>query len=77
MANFEVEYYAIETTNWDHIDRMWMWCQFSGRNLPMYKTRLSASHTAWIVEVPASSVQSMFLLNFSSWVSLIKKPNYY
>ena len=77
MANNELEYYILETTNYDHINSVWMWCQFSGRDIPMYKTRLSASHTAWVIEIPSTSVETLFLLNFSHWVSPIKKPSYY
>lgn len=77
MDNLEVEYYVVDTANYDHINRMWDWCQFQGRDIPMYKTRLSRGVTAWVVEIPSSSVETVFLLNFSKWVSAIKKPSYY
>jgi len=71
-----VQYYTIDTSNYDHINRIWTWCQYSGRDIPMYKTRLGFGVIAWVCAVPDSSVESLFLLNFSSWVSPIKKPSY-
>jgi hypothetical protein len=70
------QYYLIETSNYDYLDRIWMWCQFSGRDIPMYKTRIGLGHIGWVVELEDTPVLSLFLLQFSSWVSPIKKPSY-
>jgi hypothetical protein len=77
MANIRaVEYYLVQTTNYDHINRMWLWCQFEGRSVPMYRTRISLSNTGWVIELEDTPVRSLFLLQFSSWVSAIGKPYY-
>lgn len=74
MANKDIEYYLVETTNYDHINRIWDWCQFQGRDIPMYKTRISAGTIGWVVELADSPVRSIFLLNFSHWVCSIGTP---
>ena len=72
-----IQYYLIETHNYDHINRMWDWCQFQGRDIPMYKTRISKGSTAWVVECPTDRVQTAFLLNFAHWVCPISAPRIY
>lgn len=69
-----INYYVIDTVNYDHINRVWDWCQNQGRNIPMYRTRVALGQISWLVECPSTSVQSMFLLNFSQWVSQISPP---
>ena len=71
-----MQYYLIETNNYDHINRMWDWCQFSGRDVPMYKTRVSRGSIGWVVECPTDRTQTAFLLNFSQWVCEINAPMY-
>ena len=71
-----LQYYIIESTNYDHIDRIWFWCQYSGRDLPMYRTRITQSLIAWVVECPTDRTQTAFLLNFAKWVSPINPPLY-
>ena len=73
----DIEYYLIETSNYDHINRIWDWCQFQGRDIPMYKTRVSRGTTAWVVECPTDRVQTAFLLNFAHWVCPITAPRTY
>jgi hypothetical protein len=68
------EFYLIETSNYDHINRIWDWCQFSGRDIPMYKTRIGAGLVGWVVELDSSSTRTIFLLNFSHWVCAINPP---
>ena len=70
----DIEYYLVETTNYDHINRVWDWCQFQGRDIPMYKTRISAGTIGWVIELEDSPVRSIFLLNFSHWVCSIGAP---
>jgi len=70
-----VQYYTIDTSNYDYINRIWDWCQYSGRDIPMYETRLGFGVIAWVCAVPDNSTESLFLLNFSHWVSPIKKPS--
>lgn len=71
-----IVYYTISTADLDHINRVWDWCQYSGRSIPMYKTRLGLGVIAWVCEVPCNKVQTLFLLNFSQWVAEVKKPSY-
>ena len=70
MAN-NIEYYLLETSNYDHINRVWDWCQYSGRDVPMYRTRIGQGIIGWVVELEDAPVRSLFLLQFSSWVCAI------
>jgi hypothetical protein len=72
-----IQYYLVDTNNYDHINRMWEWCQFQGRDVPMYKTRVSVGTLGWVVECPTDRVQTAFLLNFSHWVCPISAPYYH
>ena len=76
MERANINYYLIESSDYSKINRIWDYCQYSGRSIAMYKTRLSASHTGWVVELPDSSVQTAFLLNFAQYVSRVSKPYY-
>ena len=67
-------YYHVNTQDYDNINRIWAWCQYMGRDIPMYRTRISAGYIGWVVECPDAPIQSMFLLNFSSWVTEIREP---
>ena len=71
-----IEYYLIQTTNYDHLNRMWDWCQFQGRDVPMYRTRIGQSSTGWVIELEDTPARSLFLLQFSNWVTAIGKPYY-
>ena len=72
-----IQYYIIESTNYDHINKMWDWCQYSGRDIPMYRTRITQSNIAWVVECPTDPTQTAFLLNFAQWVCPISAPRIY
>jgi len=71
MANKDIQYYLLETSNYDHINRVWDWCQYSGRDVPMYRTRVGQGIIGWVVELEDAPVRSLFLLQFSSWVCAI------
>jgi hypothetical protein len=72
-----IQHYIIETHDYAHINRVWDWCQYSGRDIPMYKTRVSAGHIAWVVELdPTDKSSTFFLLNFSHLVTAITAPYY-
>ena len=72
-----IQYYLIETNNYDHINRMWDWCQFQGRDIPMYKTRIAKGQIGWVIECPTDRTQTAFLLNFAHWVCPITAPRIY
>ena len=73
-----IQYYLIESLDYANINRVWDWCQYSGRDVPMYKTRISAGSTGWVVELdPADKASTFFLLNFSHLVTAINAPRYY
>ena len=71
-----IQYYIIETHDYEDINSIWLWCQFSGRDIPMYKTRISRGSTGWVVECPTDRTQTAFLLNFAHWVCPITAPYY-
>lgn len=71
-----ITYYLVESNDYGTINRIWDWCQYSGRDIPMYKTRISKGSTGWVVECPTDKIQSMFLLNFAQWVTSINPPYY-
>ena len=73
-----IQYYLIESQDYANINRVWDWCQYSGRDVPMYKTRISGSSTGWVVELdPKDKSTTFFLLNFSHLVTAINAPRYY
>lgn len=60
-----VALYTIDRSDWAYLERVWDYCQNQGRNIAMYKTRLTPSYTAWVVELPRDSkYTTMFLLQF-------------
>lgn len=71
-----INYYLVESSDYERINRIWDWCQYSGRDIPMYKTRIAKSTTGWVVECPTDRIQTAFLLNFSQWVTHISAPYY-
>lgn len=69
--------YMISTSDYDTINRIWFYTQYQSLDIPMYKSRISSSTTAWVVELDSSNKQSsMFLLNFSSFVTEIAATYY-
>lgn len=71
-----VNYYLIETLDYTKINRIWDWCNYQGRTIAMYKTRLTVSSTGWVVELPNNKVQTAFLLNFGHYVTKVGRPYY-
>ena len=71
-----INYFLVETSDYDNINRIWDYCQFQGRDIPMYKTRITMSQTGWVVELPDDKTQTAFLLNFANWVTKVGKPYY-
>ena len=67
-------YYLIDSSDYAVINCIWDWCQYQGRDIPMYRRRITQGQISWLVECPATSVQSMFLLNFSHLVTEITEP---
>lgn len=52
----------------DHVESVWQFAQ--QRGLYMYKTRVTHSWIAWVIEIPANTaVQTRFLLEFSNSVT--------
>lgn len=74
----ERRYYLIESHRWDQLERVWAWCSSTPcEHVLMYKTRLNASTTGWIVDCPDDGYLSIFLIHFSNLVTEIARPNYY
>lgn len=71
-----INYYLIESSDYDKINRIWDYCQNGSKDIPMYKTRLTPSLTGWVVELPTDKTQTAFLLNFAHLVTLVGKPYY-
>ena len=69
-------YYLISAPS-SIIERIWHYCNYQGHSIVMYRTRISFSHVGWVVEFDDSDpLQSLFLLQWSSWVSAIAEPYY-
>lgn len=71
-----ISYFLIESSDYSKINRVWDYCNYQGRNLSMYRTRLSPSSTGWVVELPDDKTQTAFLLNFAQFVTKVGKPYY-
>ena len=76
MERAITNYFLIETYDYSKINRIWDYCNYQGRNIPMYKTRITMSQTGWVVELPDDKTQTAFLLNFANWVTKVGKPYY-
>jgi hypothetical protein len=63
--------YTIDTKDYTVINRMWDLCQYSGRDIPMYRTRIGQGIMSWVVELDNDKYTSRFLLEFSSYVTAI------
>ena len=72
-----LSYYMLESTSNDVLNRIWNYVESTHSHMLMYKTRISSSNTAWVIEMPKDKMESYFLLQFSSYVTSISKPNYY
>lgn len=71
-----IQHYLIESSDYAHINRIWDWCQYSGRDLPMYRARITKGTVGWVVECPTDRTQTAFLLNFSQHVTAISSTYY-
>ena len=69
-----INYYLIESPQ--NLERIWHYCNYEGKDIPMYKTRVTSSSTGWIVELSDSPIQTAFLLNFAQYVTKISTPYY-
>lgn len=63
--------YLIETHDYAHINRIWDHCQYQGRDIPMYRTRIAQGLVSWVVELNDDKYATRFLLEFSHWVTRI------
>lgn len=68
--------YAIETSDYVRINRIWDLCQYSGRNVPMYRARLSAGWISWVVELDDSSWSTRILLEHSEYLTCLTGTDY-
>lgn len=68
--------YTINRTDWEFLERVWDYCQNSGYDIPMYKTRLNAYTTAWVVELLDNKIATMFLLRFGQYVTNVMGTYY-
>lgn len=57
--------YAVNAGDYATLNRLWDYCQNSGLDIPMYRSRLSASWISWVVLVPDTAQGSLLLLQFS------------
>ena len=71
-----VNYYLIESSDYSVLNRIWDYCCYSGRDIAMYKTRLTVAEVGWVVELHGDRVQTAFLLNFSHHVTRVARPYY-
>ncbi len=71
-----INYYLVESNDYAKINRIWDYCNYSGHNLSMYKTRITLASTGWVVELDNSPRQTAFLLNFGHLVTRIGAPYY-
>ena len=69
-------YYLIESSDYDLINRIWFYAWGQEPDIIMYKTRITISHTGWVVECTNTKYESMFLLQFGSYVNQIGAPYY-
>jgi hypothetical protein len=71
-----ITYYLVESSDYAVINRVWDWAQYSGRDIPMYKTRITQGTIGWVVECPNTSEQTWFLLNFGHLVTELSSTYY-
>ena len=72
-----INYYLVESTDSNTIERIWHYCNYQGQEIAMYKTRVTFGSTGWVVELPDTKIQTAFLLNFGHWVTKISAPYYH
>ena len=63
--------YAVNTHCYRTLNQLWYRCQYSGQDISMYRTRLSASWISWVVQVPNDKYGTLLLLEFSNILTSI------
>ena len=71
-----MDYYLLECD--DHtIERIWHYCNYTGKDIAMYRTRITQHQIGWVVELdPGSPLTSLFLLQWSQYITHISAPYY-
>ena len=64
--------YLLDTTNRSVIERIWEYCQNSGQEIPMYRSRVGFGRVAWVVE-PTERQATLFLIAFGQWAVSIRQ----
>lgn len=59
MAN---QLYTIDRVDPNYLERVWSFAQYN--NLYMYKTRITSSIIAWVIELPPGAVTTRYILEF-------------
>ena len=70
-------YYLVNSHSYTVIERLWNYVQSTHDHMYMYKTRLASTHTAWIIQMPCDRLESLFLLQFASYVTRTSEPKFY
>ena len=63
-------------TNLNHLDRLWTFCQCQGRDIPMYRGRITLHKVGWVIGPMSESESTRFLLEFSHSVDSISGTYY-
>lgn len=70
--------YTVDSRDPKVIDRIWHYTQYSGLRepIPMYRTRISAGVTGWVVELDSTAQSTLFMLNYSCYCTEITGTYY-
>ena len=68
--------YAVKGYNPTVRDRLWHYTQYESKDIHMYRTRLSRSTLAWVIEIPKDKRETLFLLQFADYVYKISHTYY-
>jgi hypothetical protein len=63
--------YAVLSQDYTVVNRLWDLCQNSGRDLPMYRTRITSSEISWVIELDDSAWSTRILLEHSGSLTCI------
>lgn len=66
----------LDTRDSSVIERVWSLTQYSGYHIPMYRSRVSRSHIAWVLETLDDRSASRLLLEFSNYLEPISGTLY-
>lgn len=64
-------YWMLDTCDRNVIERAWTLAQYTGYDWPMYRSRISRSHIAWVIETPDDRAASRLALEFSNHLVLL------